>query len=133
MYSWHRNQAFPWLGFPIRTSPGQRLLTTSPELFASCNVLHRHILSSHPPYTLIEYLIISLLCVILLFDCERSEKKTVQSSSSLMSSRCSTNKNSRQLVLKRDHKIHTIPHSRKGVWFPEPYISSRAQDSHQSP
>ncbi len=52
MYSLQDNPAFPGLGFPIRISPGQRLLVTSPKLFADCHVLHQHILSSHPPYTL---------------------------------------------------------------------------------
>ena len=52
MYSAHSDWAFPQSGFPIRTSPGQRLLATSPKLIAGCYVLHQHVLSSHPPYTL---------------------------------------------------------------------------------
>lgn len=52
MYSVQNSWAFPQLGFPIRTFPGQRLLATSPRLFAGCHVLHRPLLSSHPPYTL---------------------------------------------------------------------------------
>ena len=39
-------------GFPIRTSPDQRLLATSPKLFAGCYVLHRLSMSRHPPYAL---------------------------------------------------------------------------------
>ena len=39
-------------GFPIRTSSDQRLLTTSPKLFAGCYVLHRLFMSRHPPYAL---------------------------------------------------------------------------------
>src|SRR3989338_9802937 len=52
MYSRIANAAFPALGFPNRTSPDQRLLGTSPRLNAPCDVLHRHVLSSHPPYAL---------------------------------------------------------------------------------
>ncbi len=53
MYSVIDDAAFPAPGYPIRTSPDQRLLATSPKLFAGCYVLHQHVLSSHPPYTLI--------------------------------------------------------------------------------
>ena len=41
-------------GFPIRRSAGQRLLATSPQLIAGCYVLHRLLMSRHPPYTLTE-------------------------------------------------------------------------------
>ena len=40
------------LGLPIRTSPDQRLLATSPKLFAGYYVLHRLSVSRHPPYAL---------------------------------------------------------------------------------
>ena len=46
------NMACSMLGCPIRKSPDQRLFTTSPRLIAGYDVLHRHILSSHPPYAL---------------------------------------------------------------------------------
>ena len=39
-------------GFPIRRSPDQRLLATSPKLFAGCYVLHRLLMSRHPPFAL---------------------------------------------------------------------------------
>src|SRR3989339_886595 len=39
-------------GYPIRISPDQRLLTTSPKLFAGCYVLHRLLMSRHPPFAL---------------------------------------------------------------------------------
>ena len=42
-----------WLGFPIRTSPGQSLFVSSPRLFADLHVLHRLLLPRHPPYALI--------------------------------------------------------------------------------
>jgi hypothetical protein len=40
-------------GYPIRTSPDHRLLATSPKLIAGCDVLHRLLMSRHPPYALI--------------------------------------------------------------------------------
>lgn len=52
MYWLQDNTALPVLGFPIRRSSDQRLLATSPKLIAGCYVLHRHVLSSHPPYAL---------------------------------------------------------------------------------
>ena len=39
-------------GFPIRTSPDQRLVTTSPRLIAGSYVLLRCAMSRHPPYAL---------------------------------------------------------------------------------
>lgn len=46
------DSAFSESGYPIRTSPGQRLLATLPRLIAGCYVLHRLLLSRHPPYAL---------------------------------------------------------------------------------
>ena len=46
------SSGFARRGFPIRKSPGQRLLATSPKLIAGCCVLHRLSMSRHPPYTL---------------------------------------------------------------------------------
>ena len=39
-------------GCPIRTSPDQSLLASSPTLIAGCYVLHRLSLPRHPPYAL---------------------------------------------------------------------------------
>src|SRR6185369_8092539 len=39
-------------GFPIRKSPGQRLLSTSPKLIAASHVLHRLLAPRHPPCAL---------------------------------------------------------------------------------
>jgi hypothetical protein len=39
-------------GFPIRTSPGQRSVGNSPELFAATHVLHRLSTPRHPPHAL---------------------------------------------------------------------------------
>lgn len=47
-----RYSVFNRVGYPIRISPGQRLLTTSPKRFVGSHVLHRHLMSRHPPSTL---------------------------------------------------------------------------------
>jgi hypothetical protein len=52
MYSGRGNAAFPALGFPIRTSPAQRSVGNSPELFAATHVLHRLLAPRHPPHAL---------------------------------------------------------------------------------
>ncbi len=44
--------ALPQPGFPIRTSPDQRLLDGFPRLFAVCHVLHRLPAPRHSPKTL---------------------------------------------------------------------------------
>ena len=46
------NEAFTSLGFPIRTSPAQRSVGNSPELFAATHVLHRLLAPRHPPHAL---------------------------------------------------------------------------------
>ena len=70
MYSVQGHAAFPAWGFPIRTSSDQRSLATSPKLIAGYYVLHRHVLSSHPPYALIDALQ-PLLHSIFHQECER--------------------------------------------------------------
>ena len=52
MYSGRGNAAFTALGFPIRTSPAQRSVGNSPELFAATHVLHRLLAPRHPPHAL---------------------------------------------------------------------------------
>ena len=44
--------ALPVTGFPIRKSPGQRSLSTSPKLIAASHVLHRLLAPRHPPCAL---------------------------------------------------------------------------------
>jgi hypothetical protein len=44
--------ALPVPGFPIRTSPDQRSLSTSPKLIAASHVLHRLLAPRHPPCAL---------------------------------------------------------------------------------
>src|SRR3990167_8838739 len=45
-------RALPRVGFPIRTSPDQRLFGTYPGLIAAGRVLHRLPAPRHPPYAL---------------------------------------------------------------------------------
>jgi hypothetical protein len=52
MYSGRGNAAFATLGFPIRTSPAQRSVGNSPELFAATHVLLRLLAPRHPPHAL---------------------------------------------------------------------------------
>ena len=52
MYSGASTTALPVVGFPIRRSRGQRLVSTSPELIAAAHVLLRLLAPRHPPYAL---------------------------------------------------------------------------------
>src|SRR5207302_4946783 len=47
-----RPSALPLVGFPIRKSRGQRLVSTSPGLIAAAHVLHRLLAPRHPPCAL---------------------------------------------------------------------------------
>src|SRR5215216_1752348 len=53
MYSAGSTRALPRVGFPIRTSRDQRLVSTSPALIAAAHVLHRLLAPRHPPYALV--------------------------------------------------------------------------------
>jgi hypothetical protein len=53
MYSAESTRALPRVGFPIRKSPGQRLVSTSPGLIAAAHVLHRLLAPRHPPCALV--------------------------------------------------------------------------------
>src|SRR5437762_12541447 len=53
MYSADDTRALPRVGFPIRRSRGQRLVSTSPGLFAAAHVLHRLSAPRHPPCALV--------------------------------------------------------------------------------
>src|SRR5476649_1708287 len=53
MYSGVSTTALPVVGFPIRKSRGQRLVSTSPELIAAAHVLLRLLAPRHPPCALI--------------------------------------------------------------------------------
>jgi hypothetical protein len=52
-YSGVHPSALPLVGFPIRKSRGQRLVSTSPELIAAAHVLLRLLAPRHPPCALI--------------------------------------------------------------------------------
>ena len=52
MYSGGSTTALPVVGFPIRRSRGQRLVSTSPGLIAAAHVLLRLLAPRHPPYAL---------------------------------------------------------------------------------
>jgi hypothetical protein len=60
MYSVARTAALPAVGFPIRTSPDQSLVSGSPTLFAATHVLLRLLSPRHPSCAL-RSLVISLL------------------------------------------------------------------------
>src|SRR5437764_6029210 len=51
-YSGASITALPVMGFPIRKSRGQRLVSTSPELIAAAHVLLRLLAPRHPPCAL---------------------------------------------------------------------------------
>ena len=53
MDSGKSTRALPRVGFPIRTSRDQRLVSTSPGLIAAAHVLHRLLAPRHPPRALI--------------------------------------------------------------------------------
>jgi hypothetical protein len=52
-YSGGNTRALPRVGFPIRKSRDQRLVSTSPGLIAAAHVLHRLLAPRHPPCALI--------------------------------------------------------------------------------
>src|SRR6266571_2679614 len=51
-YSGKGTRALPRVGFPIRKSRDQRLVSTSPGLIAAAHVLHRLLAPRHPPCAL---------------------------------------------------------------------------------
>src|SRR3954447_14867249 len=53
MYSGESTRALPRVGFPIRRSRGQRLVSTSPGLIGAAHVLHRLSAPRHPPCALV--------------------------------------------------------------------------------
>jgi hypothetical protein len=51
-YSGRDTRALPRVGFPIRTSRDQRMVSSFPGLFAAAHVLHRLLAPRHPPCAL---------------------------------------------------------------------------------
>ena len=52
MYSGRSTRALPRVGFPIRKSPDQRMVSSFPGLIAAAHVLHRLLAPRHPPCAL---------------------------------------------------------------------------------
>src|SRR5215210_4079427 len=67
MYSARRTRALPRVGFPIRRSRDQRLVSTSPALIAAAHVLHRLLAPRHPPCALVLLIEKNTLCVAMEF------------------------------------------------------------------
>src|SRR5438093_3801689 len=55
-------RALPHVGFPIRRSRDQRLVSTSPALIAAAHVLHRLLAPRHPPCALVLLIEKNTLC-----------------------------------------------------------------------
>src|SRR5919198_854401 len=62
MYSAGNTRALPRVGFPIRRSRDQRLVSTSPALIAAAHVLHRLLAPRHPPCALVLLIEKNTLC-----------------------------------------------------------------------
>ena len=67
MYSAGNTRALPRVGFPIRKSRDQRLVSTSPALIAAAHVLHRLLAPRHPPCALVLLIEKNTLCVAMEF------------------------------------------------------------------
>ncbi len=74
MYSGASTTALPVVGFPIRKSRGQRLVSTSPELIAAAHVLLRLLAPRHPPCALSLLIVKNSLVTAMEFSrCARSD------------------------------------------------------------
>src|SRR5256714_1541140 len=67
MYSAGNTRALPRVGFPIRRSRDQRLVSTSPALIAAAHVLHRLLAPRHPPCALVLLIRKNTLCAAMEF------------------------------------------------------------------
>jgi hypothetical protein len=75
MYSAGNTRALPRVGFPIRRSRDQRLVSTSPALIAAAHVLHRLLAPRHPPCALVLLIEKNTLCVAMEFSrCVRAQR-----------------------------------------------------------
>src|SRR5436190_20045620 len=73
MDSARSTRALPRVGFPIRRSRDQRLVSTSPALIAAAHVLHRLLAPRHPPCALVLLIEKNTLCVAMEFSrCTRT-------------------------------------------------------------
>src|SRR6476620_8261383 len=66
-YSGASTTALPVVGFPIRKSRDQRLVSTSPGLIAAAHVLHRLLAPRHPPCALSLLIVKNTLCTAMEF------------------------------------------------------------------
>ena len=77
MDSARSTRALPRVGFPIRKSRDQRLVSTSPGLIAAAHVLHRLLAPRHPPCALVLLIEKNTLCVAMEFSrCTRTRIRT---------------------------------------------------------
>src|SRR5256885_17164065 len=75
MNSARSTRALPHVGFPIRRSRDQRLVSTSPALIAAAHVLHRLLAPRHPPCALVLLIEKNTLCVAMEFSrCARTAR-----------------------------------------------------------
>src|SRR2546423_205441 len=94
MYSARSTRALPRIGFPIRRSRDQRLVSTSPALIAAAHVLHRLLAPRHPPCALVLLIEKNTLCVAMEFSrCARTarpprENRPITGGLSKLSSDC---------------------------------------------
>src|SRR6266436_649235 len=93
MNSARSTRALPRVGFPIRRSRDQRLVSTSPALIAAAHVLHRLLAPRHPPCALVLLIEKNTLCVAMEFSrCRRARapkrKPPPQDGLSKLSSDC---------------------------------------------
>src|ERR671924_370757 len=81
MYSAGNTRALPRVGFPIRRSRVQRLVSTSPALIAAAHVLHRLLAPRHPPCALVLLIEKNTLCAAMEFSrCTTSRRPVSQNS-----------------------------------------------------
>src|SRR5712691_11570654 len=79
MYSARSTRALPRVGFPIRKSRDQRLVSTSPALIAAAHVLHRLLAPRHPPCALVLLIEKNTLCVAMEFSrCARDGARSMK-------------------------------------------------------
>ena len=83
MNSARSTRALPRVGFPIRRSRDQRLVSTSPALIAAAHVLHRLLAPRHPPCALVLLIEKNTLCVAMEFSrCARTAGPPISSAGS---------------------------------------------------
>src|SRR5256885_11069855 len=82
MYSGRDTRALPRVGFPIRKSRDQGLVSTSPGLIAAAHVLHRLLAPRHPPCAL-HLLIVknTVICRYGVFKVHATEQRPVSQNS----------------------------------------------------